>query len=196
MPLSDWLKSWLAEQPPEKSESVLVTESLLMELDYQMREAEERMKQVKQDHKRKISGGVDYGWLCMTREKPFEMAQLERLELEELCKKIKPDECGRVILMFRDALVREPEVHEVPRILRAVICQVLDGRPKEETMPEWVMRSITSLSKFRPNTRVSPIDIQDDSEGVSQNSTSMKSTSNVGSGEEGPTFDMVEELPV
>jgi len=158
MPLGDWLKSWTGDQlPPEKPENVMVAESILMELDYQLREADEQVRQKIHEEKSKSAGGVDYSWLSITKEKPYEVPQLERLELEEMCLKVKPDECGRVILMFRDALVREPDVHEIPRIMRAVICQVLEGRPKEETMPEWVMRSITSLTKFRPNPRISPI---------------------------------------
>lgn len=173
MPLGDWLKSWTGDQqPPEKPENVVVAESILMELDYQMKEACEHNRQKILEEKRKLAGGVDYSWLSLSKEKSYEIPQLERLELEETCLKVKPDECGRIILMFRDALVREPEVHEIPRIMRAVICQVLEGRPKEESMPEWVMRSITSLAKYRPNPRISPIAAEENAENcVSDNST-------------------------
>ena len=198
MPLGDWLKSWTGDLPPEKPENVVVAESLLMELDYQMKEAAERMKLQEQENKRRMSGGVDYSWLVIAKDKQYEMPQLERLELEDICMKIKPDECGRVIIMFRDALVRDPDVQEIPRILRAVLHQVLDGRPKEESMPEWVMKSITSLSKYRPNPRISPIDASEDSEG--RVSRKRSSTSSSMSFIEEPRSevmsDTIDELPV
>ncbi len=87
MPVSDWLKSWLAEQPPQKNEAIMVAESLLMELDFQMREVENIQREEEQTLKRKKSG-VDYNWLLADSPKPYEMPQLERLELEEMCLKV------------------------------------------------------------------------------------------------------------
>ena len=52
------------------------------------------------------------------------MPQLERLELEELCLKVKPEESGRVITEFRNSLTREPTVEEIPKLLKACILQV------------------------------------------------------------------------
>ena len=162
MPLLSWLKSWSGEgPPPEKSESVMVAESLIMELEYQMREVE-HLEQEKKHEERKKERSVDYSWLVGVKKKSYEMPQLERLELEELCMKVKPCECGRIITMFRDNLLREPSVEEVPRMLRAVVVMVLDGRPKEDTIPEWLSKSFTRL---RPSSRVSISPItQDDLE--------------------------------
>ena len=200
MPLGDWLKNWTGDMPPEKPESVIVAESLLMELDYQLKEAHERHKSQQQELKRKMSGGVDYSWLATPKEKPYEMPQLDRLELEDLCMKVKPDECGRVIIAFRETLTREPEQHEIPRNLRACIHQVLDGRPKEETMPEWVMRSFSSLSKYRPNPRISPATQAPETNASNKTNSKKKSSSSTPSFIEDPRSDMMtdnlDELPV
>ena len=59
-----------------------------------------------------------------TTRKPFEMGQLERLELEELCMRVKPEESGRIITEFRNAIQRDATLEEIPRLLRAVIIQV------------------------------------------------------------------------
>lgn len=38
---------------------------------------------------RKAAGGVDYSWLVAATPKTYEMPQLERLEIEELCLKVR-----------------------------------------------------------------------------------------------------------
>ena len=116
-----------------------------------MREIEQ-LDQDRKEEERKKQSSVDYSWLVGVKKKSYEMPQLERLGLEELCMKVKPTECGRIISMFRDNILREPSVEEVPRMLRAVITTVMDGRPKEDTIPEWLSKSFTRL---RPSSRVS-----------------------------------------
>ena len=59
-----------------------------------------------------------------------------------------------IIRMFRAALVREPAVEDIPKIFRAVIIQLLEGRPTEETLPEWVRKNLTRL---RPTARIMPL---------------------------------------
>ncbi len=169
MSVVTWLKSWVSEQMPEKKESIMVAESLFMELEYQMRAVEEEEQGREKETRREAMGGVDYSWLATSTQKTYEIPQLERLELEEVCMKIKPSECSRVITSFREALVREPQVHELPRIMRAAVNTVLEGRPKEDTMPEWISKSLTSLSsmaKMRPaiSRRITPINPDADME--------------------------------
>lgn len=158
MPLGGLLKSFVGETqlPSEKSEPAMVAESLMMELEYQIQEAVQAEQERKTEEKRKATG-VDYSWLMSPSTKSFEMPQVERMEIEEMCLKIKPTECGKVITMFRDSLLRNPPVHEIPRCLRAVVTQVLDTRPKEDTntIPEWLTKSFT---KLRPtSSRIMPI---------------------------------------
>lgn len=48
--------------PPAKNEAVMVAESLLCEMDFQMRELEEVRRQEEKE-RRKQKCGVDYSWL-------------------------------------------------------------------------------------------------------------------------------------
>ncbi|ELT90737.1 hypothetical protein CAPTEDRAFT_49596, partial [Capitella teleta] len=74
----------------------MVAESLMMELDFQVQEAEQLHQEQKQQEKREATG-VDYSWLMTPSTKGYEMSQVERMEIEELCMKVKPAECGKVI---------------------------------------------------------------------------------------------------
>ena len=51
------------------------------------------------------------------------------------------------------------QANEVPRIMKTVMYQVIEGRPKEDTMSEWMMKSLTNLSKVKPksSTKITPI---------------------------------------
>ena len=117
------------------------------------------------------------------------MPQLDRLELEELCMKVKPEESGRIIQDFRTSLLRDPTIEEIPRLMRACILQVLEGRPKEDTMTEWMMKSLT---KLRPSTRVVPIgDDSSSTSSTSDNVIELKAQE-----KESPLFERVDKLPV
>jgi hypothetical protein len=109
---------------------------------------------------RRVEGSVDYSWLAVKPNyKSYKIPQAERMEMDELCTKVKPDECGRIINVFRDALSLATPIEEVPRLLRASILQVIDSRVKEETIPEWLTKSLGNLSKMRPRSarKVTPI---------------------------------------
>lgn len=98
-----------------------------------------------------------------TISKSYEMPQVERLELEDLCGKVRPSESGTIITHFRELLSREPPVQEVPRILRSVILTTLQGRPKEETVSEWVTKRTKSLTSLKPHsTKIMPLGGDDD----------------------------------
>ncbi|CAH1783089.1 unnamed protein product [Owenia fusiformis] len=166
-----WIKNWAPEPSnqqhvPEKSESTAVMESLLMEMDFQIKEKDRDKREAEVEEKRKISGGVDYSWLITQPPKGYQLPQLEHLELEELCSKVKPAECGQVITTFRNMIENVREPNEVPKVLRACVLQVLERRPKEETMSEWVTKRATSLTslRLRPSTRVAPVRCDEDIE--------------------------------
>lgn len=151
---------WLGGEPhrlPEKDDRVAVVDSLLSEVDFHVKELERAYREREQEERR-LNTGVDYTWLMTGAPRSYEVPQLERLELEELCYKVNPTECCKVISLFRDAVVREPPVEELTRIMRSCIIQVLEQRPREETLTEWVSRrahSLTSL-KIKPPGRVAP----------------------------------------
>ena len=111
--------------------------------------------------KEKLAEGVaDYSWLVAAPMNTwYKMPQVERLELEELCSKVKPDECSRVITAFRQALCPDTPLEHISRLLRASILQVLDGRPKVDTIPEWLSKSLGNLGRMRPRSarKVTPL---------------------------------------
>ncbi|XP_060593479.1 protein RD3-like [Ruditapes philippinarum] len=167
------LKPWGGgdtQRPPEKDEQMMLSDSLMLELEFHIRESE-RVNREREQEQRRQETGVDYSWLITTPVKSYEIPQLVRLELEEMCYQIKPSECGKVITQFRDSLLNEPSVTDMPRIMKACIQQVLDQRPKEETLTQWVTKRTVSLTniKLRPQSKITPtdVDITDDVESQS-----------------------------
>ena len=88
-----WIKSWVSVDQPTpgmKRENMIVAESLLMELDLQMKEVEEEKREAEERVRRMNNpGAADYSWLMSTAPKSYEMPQLERLELENICMKVR-----------------------------------------------------------------------------------------------------------
>lgn len=145
-------------RPPERDQQSQVSDSLMNELDYQIKELEKLEREHDLDKKRKETG-VDYSWLISSPTKSYEIPQLERLELEGLCYQVKPEETGKVLSLFRDTLFNEPKPNELSRLLRACIRQVLDQRPKEESLASWVTKRSLSLGSLRirpTSSKVSP----------------------------------------
>lgn len=169
-------KPWHGEssnRPPEKDEHMMVMESLILELECQCRELEKMYRDRELEEKRKQTL-VDYSWLISSPKKYFEIPQLERLELEEMCFNVKPSECGKIITAFRDSLLNEPKVSDLPRIMKACIRQALDQRPKDETLTEWMSKKTAGLTnlKLRPQTKIMPFAADmDDIESQSSAST-------------------------
>ncbi|XP_038069515.1 protein RD3-like [Patiria miniata] len=158
----------------EKNEASVVRDCLMAELEYQMRERQHAKWQEEEDRKKK-QGVADYSWLVSTPPKYFTPPQLQVLQLEELCGDVRSTETGRIINRFRDVLAREPQVEEIPLLLNAVMHQVIQERPQEETLSEWVAKRTSSLTRLRNNVRVSPLntDSADDNTQVTKRSLSM-----------------------
>lgn len=161
-PIKSIWKSFISEsqRPPEKDTKVVVVDTIIHELEYHIKELE-RIVHDKEIDDRRRNTGVDYSWLISTAPKGFEIPQLQRLELEELCYKIKPEECSRILSLFRDSLFNDPLPSHLPRIMRSCIIQVIEQRPKEETLTEWVSKRTLSLTRIRPNPKVSPSQLRD-----------------------------------
>ncbi|XP_055353790.1 protein RD3-like [Paramacrobiotus metropolitanus] len=161
---NDWsLRAWIEwfkgeavsnKKLPEKSESQLVSESLLHELDCAIKETEERNYQREQEE-RKRTQKVDYSWLIdptRVSKYSFEISQGERMEIESLCWQILPTECNKVIMQFREYLSREPMVQEIPVLFRACLTQTIQSRPAMDG--ESAMGS--HLEKVKRSNKVMP----------------------------------------
>ncbi|XP_071477919.1 protein RD3-like [Diadema setosum] len=141
---------------PAKPEATVVRECLFNELEGQLRELQHQHWQAEQTEKQRKQT-VDYSWLVSSQPKYYVVPQLQQLELEDLCSKVKASETGRIITRFREILTRRPEVKEVPQILKAVIIQVLQDRPPEETITDWMWKKTNNLTKVKQNIRVHPL---------------------------------------
>ena len=161
-PLKSLWKSFMSDshRPPEKDSKVVVVDTILQELEYHIKELERLAHEKELDDRRRHTG-VDYSWLISTAPKGFEIPQLQRLQLEELCYKIKPEECGRILSLFRDSIYNEPLPSHLPQIMRSCIIQIIEQRPKEDTLTDWVSKRTLSLTRIRPNPKVSPSQLGD-----------------------------------
>ncbi|XP_051501339.1 protein RD3-like [Myxocyprinus asiaticus] len=147
---------------PRREPSEVVTDTLMLELSWQMREAE-RLHCERDNEYRRVKSGVDYSWLMSTPRSTYDISKGERLGLEDLCSKVPPSYCGSVIQRFRQVLLEnEPEVQEVSGLFRSVLVETLERVQEEQEAQRLIhqcnnKRSISlSLLSFKSRVRVNP----------------------------------------
>ncbi|XP_049442111.1 RD3 domain-containing protein [Epinephelus fuscoguttatus] len=117
--------------PGQRSTEELVTNTLMLELGAMVKRTErihlERATEGRR-RRRSSSSTVDYSWLANTpHPHHYELTPSDLLELQDLCAKIPPAQCGPLIVRFRKLVSQmEPEVHEVPRLFRSVLHDCMD----------------------------------------------------------------------
>lgn len=139
------------EGPPAKSDSVLVCEALMMELETQIKDVE-RLSRNQDKEAKKRRNLADYSWLATAPVKSYEIPQIERLALESLASRVEAKDCSEIITQFRalvDGIARRPD--ELPRIMRTIIEKYLTEKPDNEgdTMMNWITRSMSNLRTFK-----------------------------------------------
>ncbi|XP_028272754.1 protein RD3-like [Parambassis ranga] len=151
--------------PGQRSTDELVTNTLMLELGAMVKRTERiRLERATEGRRRRRSSSstADYSWLANTpAPQPYELTPNDLLELQDLCAKIPPSQCGPVIVRFRRLVSQmEPEVHEVPRLFRSVLRDCVEEVNLNEdvqtpdTVIEKQQRSkslsfVTFRSKFR-----------------------------------------------
>ncbi|KAM7000203.1 protein RD3 [Tautogolabrus adspersus] len=151
--------------PGQRSSEELVTNTLMLELGAMVKRTERiRLERATEGRRRRCSSSstADYSWLANTpTPQPYQLTPKDLLELQDLCAKIPPAQCGPVIVRFRSSVSQmEPEVHEVPRLFRSVLRECVDevnGNDEvqtQDTIFEKQQRSkslsfITFRTKFR-----------------------------------------------
>lgn len=102
MSLGSWFR-W--NEPPrrmtQRSPTEMVIETLMMELGWQIKEAEKQQRDRENEY-RKIKTGVDYSWLINYQKHNYDISPGERLQLEDLCSKIHPSYCGPVVIRYSE----------------------------------------------------------------------------------------------
>ncbi|XP_061103462.1 RD3 domain-containing protein [Conger conger] len=152
--------------PGQRSPEEMVTNTLMLELGALLKRTE-RFRQERATEMRKRSSSVDYSWLASHPPKhAYELTPGEVLELQDLCAKIRPSQCGPVVLRFRKLVTEfEPDVNEVPRIFRSVLSDCLEDDElglEEEMLREQASRFQKQRSKslsfvtFRSKFRINP----------------------------------------
>ncbi|XP_040904592.1 RD3 domain-containing protein [Toxotes jaculatrix] len=117
--------------PGQRTTEELVTNTLMLELGAMVKRTERiRLERATEGRRRRRSSSstADYSWLANTpTPQPYELTPNDLLELQDLCAKIPPAQCGPVIVRFRRLVSEmEPEVHEVPRLFRSVLRDCVD----------------------------------------------------------------------
>ncbi|XP_044061065.1 RD3 domain-containing protein [Siniperca chuatsi] len=151
--------------PGQRSTEELVTNTLMLELGAMVKRTERiRLERASEGRRRRRSSSstADYSWLANTpTPQPYELTPNDLLELQDLCGKIPPAQCGPVIVRFRRLVSQmEPEVHDVPRMFRSVLRDCVDemngneDAQMQDTATEKQQRSkslsfVTFRTKFR-----------------------------------------------
>jgi len=90
-------------------------------------------------------------WLITEKRPLYDLSDVERLELEQLFRQIAPESYCRIIREFRSALLREPSANDLPLIMRAIVCRVIDEQrstaeaDSTTSWSRWLSQSLTSL---------------------------------------------------
>ncbi|XP_074504736.1 protein RD3 [Sebastes fasciatus] len=151
--------------PGQRSSEELVTNTLMLELGAMVKRTERiRLERATEGRRRRRSSSstADYSWLATApTPQPYELTPNDLLELQDICAKVPPAQCGPVIVRFRRVVSQmEPDVQEVPRLFRSVIRDCMDeliGSEDSQTQDsvfEKQQRSkslsfVTFRSKFR-----------------------------------------------
>ncbi|XP_026090903.1 protein RD3-like [Carassius auratus] len=134
--------------PGQRSPEELVTNMLMLELGSLVKRTE-RLRQERTTENRRRSSSVDYSWLAAPPQKSsYEIPAGEILELQDLCAKVSPSQCGPLVLRLRKEVIEvEPEVSEVSRLFRSVLCNFLDEAEEGEATLQRALKTRTNRSK-------------------------------------------------
>jgi len=103
----------------------------------------------------------------MEKPQPYDISDIDRLELEQLCQQVPPESCGRVVREFRSALLREPSTKELSNIMRAIVRRIIfeqrNNTSSSGGVAAWIGHSLTNL-KSRFVASSASVDVGDDLE--------------------------------
>ncbi|XP_069787460.1 protein RD3 isoform X2 [Narcine bancroftii] len=181
------ISSWFKWNEPyhrlmKRSPTDMVVETLMMELSWQIKQAE-KMQRQREDESRRIKTGVDYSWLVSHPHHSYDVTPGARLELEEVCSKINPSYCGPVVLRFRQLIEEyEPDVQEVVQLFRFVLMDATERMKEDQEtrklIRQWSKKRTVSQSMmtFKSRIRIYPFssNIKTISEDVEQSFVSAR----------------------
>ncbi|EDO36221.1 predicted protein [Nematostella vectensis] len=154
MSLSNFgLKKRPTEAPYSKPDYILVCETILCELEGQIKSLEDRQQEMEKEEKRKACI-ADYSWLISSPErKSFQIPPAQRLTLEDLAAKVRPEDSSEILSQFRKVLESQKLVpRDLPQIMQCVIERYLSERKDSDsdTTMQWISRSVSGIgSSFK-----------------------------------------------
>lgn len=89
----EWGYEWLRGENfhvPERNSDMDLVDSLLGELDFQIKKLE-WIRREQEAEERRLQTGADYSWLVTHWPKSYELPAMQRLELEQLCHKVRKE---------------------------------------------------------------------------------------------------------
>ncbi|XP_061560605.1 protein RD3 [Phycodurus eques] len=147
---------------PRREPADVVADTLMVELSWQLKEAERQQRERESEYRR-LKTGVDYSWLASAPRSSYSISTGERLGLEDLCAKVPPSCCGLVILKFRDAIqASDPEVQEVSGLFRSILLEAVEQLKEEQEAQrlacQWSNKRGKSMSlvNFRSRIKINP----------------------------------------
>ncbi|CAB1342693.1 unnamed protein product [Coregonus sp. 'balchen'] len=147
--MASWF-GWSSEpdyRSPRRDPSDVVTDTLMLELSWQLKEAE-RMQRERDNEYRRLQTGVDYSWLVNKPRNTYDVLPGERLGLEDLCSKVVTE--------------NEPELQEVSALFRTVVLEALDRMREEQEAQrlsrQWNNKRAMSMSliNFKSRVKINP----------------------------------------
>lgn len=89
--------------PGQRTAEELVTNTLMLELGAMVKRTERiRLERVtKEGRRRRSSSSADYSWLATApTHQPYELTPQDLIELQDLCARVPPSQCGPVIVRW------------------------------------------------------------------------------------------------
>ena len=96
--VATWFKGWIPERSVKLSEpnpKQRIAELVISELMWQMKLMEHNRQEREKERRKQISG-VDYSWLVTNKPRFPTLADFKRLELEDLCYRLDPEDSTEV----------------------------------------------------------------------------------------------------
>lgn len=144
---------------PERAESTMTKDCILRELENQMKHLQHIQWEKEREEKQR-KNIADYTWLAAAPPKYYEVPPLVQMELEDMCGRVLSIETGKLLERFRDLLEREPDVKEVPLILKAVINETIQNRAEDDSLLDVLRKRSFNTVRLR-DKRVHPFNISE-----------------------------------
>ncbi|KAK2497841.1 hypothetical protein MC885_006944 [Smutsia gigantea] len=129
MPLFSWMKwpKYGSYKPTQYAGSDVVTNTLLRELTWHLKERERVTQEIENEQKARKTG-VDYNWLRNYQNPHTTIPATEQRHLEVLCSQVQPYQTGTILSRFREVLAENDVLPwEIVYIFKQVLRDFLNS---------------------------------------------------------------------